>query len=57
MKMAQPLITFCMALSEKHIIYTWRLNTHLFITGKDKMINMTFENEKDLTKEITNTEL
>lgn len=57
MKMAQPLITFCMALSEKHIIYTWRLNTHLFITGKDKMINMTFENKKDLTKETTNTEL
>lgn len=30
---------------------------HLFVIGKDKIINMSFENQKELTRETINPEL
>lgn len=30
---------------------------HLFVTSKDKMINMTSENQKEFTTEMSNPEL
>lgn len=55
--MALPFITFCLAHSEEHIIYTWRLNMHLFVTSKDKMINITSENQREFTREMSNPKL
>jgi len=55
--MSLSFITFCLAHSEERIIYTLRSNKHLFITDKDKVVNMTSEIQKEFTRETTDPEL